>query len=150
MQRTPWYCQSGGMTPRGRFVAALALAAAALALAGCTSTARYTDLESTETRALPATVPEDTLADFDLDSMRWVAEHEGTEVWLARGSRPAEVCILFSVGDDAWATGCAEAGGQMTVSGRGPQRFVVIPDGQPAPEGFVAISHNVYAASTEE
>jgi hypothetical protein len=150
MQRTLCCCQSGGMTPRRRFAPALAFAAAALALAGCTSTARYTDLESTETRALPATVPEDTLADFDLDSMRWVAEHEGTEVWLALGSRPAEVCILFSVGDDAWATGCAEAGGQMTVSGRGPQRFVVIPDGQPAPEGFVAISHNVYAASTEE
>lgn len=150
MQRTPWYCQSGGMTPRGRFVAALALAAAALALAGCTSAAGYSDLDSTETRGLPDAVPEDTLANFDLHSMRWVAEHEGTEVWLARGSRPAEVCILFSSDDDHWATGCAGAGGQMTVSGRGPQRFAVVPDGQPGPEGFAAISRNVYVASTEE
>lgn len=138
------------MTPRRRLAAPLAFAAAMLALTGCTSSGGYTDLESTETRALPDTVPEDTLANFDLDSMRWVAEHEGTEVWLARGSRPAEVCILFSPDDDAWATGCAGAGGQMTVSGPGPQRFVVVPDGQPGPEGFTAISHNVYAASTEE
>ncbi|QCQ16449.1 hypothetical protein [Microbacterium sp. RG1] len=138
------------MTPRRRLVPPLAVAAAALALAGCTNTAGYTDLESTETRALPAMVTKDALAHFDLDSMRWVGEHEGTDVWLGWGRRAGEVCILFSADVDAWVTGCAGAGGQMTLSGRGPQRFVVVPDGQPAPEGFAAISHNVYVASTAE
>ena len=138
------------MTPRRRLVPPLAIAAVALALAGCANAGGYTDLESTETRVLPDAVTEDALANFDLDSMRWVGEHEGTDVWLGWGSSAGEVCILFSADVDAWVTGCAGAGGQMTLSGRGPQRFVVVPVGQPAPEGFAAISNNVYVASTEE
>lgn len=111
-QRTPWHCQSGGMTPH--------------------------------TRALPAAVTEDARANFDLDSMRWVGEHEGTDVWLGRGSKAGEICVLTYPSDGAWAGVCGGERGEIGVSGPDQRLFTVVPDGGASPEGFVAVSRNVY------
>ncbi|GAA2585975.1 hypothetical protein [Microbacterium binotii] len=132
------------MTPRRRLLTPISLLAAALALAGCTSVGSYTDLESTETRALPDAVTEDARANLDLDSMRWVGQYEGTDVWLARGSKAGEICIFTYPGDGAWASVCGGEGGELGVSGPDQRVYMVVPDGGDSPEGSIAVSHNVY------
>lgn len=132
------------MTHRRRFLTPIALVTAALALTGCTSGVSYTDIASAQTLALPDAVTEDARANFDVDSMRWVGEHEGTNVWLGRGSKAGEICIFTYPSDGAWAGVCGREGGEMGVSGPDQRLFTVVPDGGASPEGFVAVSRNVY------
>jgi hypothetical protein len=115
---------------------------------GCLSQAAedpvYSDLvgEPTTQKATPAGLPDDIFDNFDRDTLRWVGEHEGSEVWLAAGNGDFAVCLLIYPNELDWVSGCG--GGGPSVSGPDGRRFSVVADGAPAPSNSVAISENVY------
>lgn len=76
--------------------------------------------------------------------MRWVGEHEGTDVWLGRGSSAGEICLFAYPGDEAWVSVCGGEGGEIRASGPDQRLYAVVPDGAASPERFVAVSRNVY------
>lgn len=129
---------------------ALLLTCAAVLLATTTGCAQqrasYADL--TEAPAVdkptPADLPEYALEDFDVETIRWVGEHDGTEFWLGEGAEDYAVCFLGYVDAEDWVGGCAGDGGTMgTRSGDGPV-FHVVPDGGDPPSGATKLSNNVY------
>lgn len=78
----------------------------------------------------------------DVESSRFVGEHEGTSLWLAEGREASAVCLVADPGDADWVVGCG--GLPIGVDGLAGH-FEVVPDGAPAPEGVTQISENVYA-----
>lgn len=131
-----------------------AVAAAILlpaALAGCASTPEgsgprdvtFADLDATAVneKELPAELPDYALEGADLESVRWVGEHEGTNIWLAAPVEGSDydACILAFPDAQNWTSGCG--GG---VSGPDERWYAIVPDGQEPPEGSTALSANVY------
>jgi hypothetical protein len=136
------------MSPR-RMTAATALTLSlALAAAGCSSpTPGLADLdrEPTTDHPLPAAVSEDGLADVDRDSIRWVGEHEGTDLWLAAGEDARDVCLVIYPDAADWLVACG--GGLVQSTTSAGLEFAVVPDGGTAPAGLEAVSRNVFASS---
>lgn len=92
---------------------------------------------------LPARYFED--ANFDPDSIRWLAEHEGVDFYAARST--AGTCvILVNDGDvDGSVAGCT-GGGELAVSGVGfPSAHLYI-DSAPtvATESMIELTRNLY------
>jgi hypothetical protein len=117
-------------------------------LAGCGMGERtYADLEreSTATDA-PPDLPEYAWDGADPSTARFVGEHEGTRLWLARSEDAHGVCLV-SVSDSAaleWVVGCSGAEGIETQGPGGT--FRAVPDGAPSGTGTTtAVSTNVYA-----
>lgn len=109
-----------------------------------TSTApTFADLIATDVseKELPAELPDYALDGVDLDSVRWVGEHEGTDVWLAAPVEGSDydACILAFPDAQDWTSGCG--GG---VSGPDQRWYAIVADGQEPPEGSIALSKNVY------
>lgn len=113
-------------------------------LTGCTSSGvTYSGLDGKAEAVdeLPEIV-QDSDAEIDVESARFVGEQDGASVWLARGEQPDTVCLVASEADD-WVVSCGAEGGPMTVAGE-PGKYVVVPDGAPAPENATELSDNVY------
>ncbi|MEH3088741.1 MAG: hypothetical protein PGN24_03775 [Microbacterium arborescens] len=127
---------------RGAAVPLIA-ACAALLLAGCTPGASYADLDGDlePADALPESVREAAMDRITAGSQRFVGDHAGTSLWLARGIEPREVCLITYADGSDWALGCG-GGSEMRVSGPAGT-FAVVSDGAPHPDGFEAISENV-------
>lgn len=120
----------------------------ALAAAGCSSPApglADLDREPTTGHPLPADVSDDALADVDRDSIRWVGEHEGTDLWLAAGENDYGACLVIYPNATDWLVACG--GGLMQSTTSGGLEFAVVPDGGTVPAGFEAVSRNVFASS---
>ncbi len=133
-----------------RAAAAAVSICAASVLAGCAATdSPYAVLERDPgpSDALPAALPEYATEQIRLGSQRFVGEHEGTSLWLARGAGEEapglEVCLLAYPDDKNWALGCGGVG-ELTLGGAAGS-FTVVPDGQTPAGGLTAISPNVYA-----
>ena len=67
------------------------------------------------------------------DSSRYVGEHNGASLWLAKGTTsPAETCLIAYADPDTWHVVCGVSpglGARGTAGG-----FVVVPDDAPVPE----------------
>jgi hypothetical protein len=119
-----------------------------LATAGCTSpTPALSDLDGDQTtdHPIPAEVSDEALADADLDTIRWVGEHEGTNLWLAAGKDNFDTCLLIYPDGTDWLIACG--GGLMQSTTGAGLTFAVVPDGETAPADFGAVSQNVFASS---
>jgi hypothetical protein len=118
------------------------------AAAGCSSPApALSDLEGDPTtdHPVPAEVSDEALADLDPDTIRWVGEHEGADLWLAAGKEDAGACLLIYPDGTDWSVACGR--GLLQSSTAAGLSFAVVPDGAMAPAGFEAVSRNVFAAS---
>ncbi|WP_062465538.1 hypothetical protein [Demequina maris] len=116
---------------------------AALLLAGCTGSGEdsYADLdrEAADGDALPAAVLAEATY-LDASSSRYVGEDDGVALWLARGADPdVHLCLVAVPEDEDWVVGCG-----YEVFGQSVGTFAVRPDGAEPPEGFTAVSENVY------
>lgn len=131
------------MTP-SRALALLATAAATLVLTACTAgSPPYADLagDPTEQDALPNGLPAHAYGDIDVDSIRYVGDDEGTQLWLARGAERDSMCLvsITDIDADDWVVACGGVAGPLTIGS-----YVVHSDGYPTPDDAVAISENVY------
>ena len=128
-------------------LAASAVACSAFLLTGCVASgfpyaAFERDAQATD--EVPAELPAYAGDSADLDTARFVGEHDGTSLWLMRGSTQTGICILAYRDEEVWPLGCISAGAPMGVGGLAGS-FTVVPDDAPAPEGAVQVSKNVYA-----
>lgn len=123
-----------------------ALAIAITVLVGtsaCSSQAeKYTDLteESASEKPLPEAV---RTGSIDLESTRWVGEHEGTELWLGLAADEAGMCLAIYPDPERWVTGCS-SGDEVNVSNGDGWDYRVRPDNIELPDGAVPVSHNVF------
>jgi len=150
--RLPTRAGSGDLGRRSSLRAAAAAAAicAASVLAGCAaagSSFAVLERDPGPSDALPAGLPDYATDRILVGSQRFLGEHEGTSLWLARGADTEtpglEVCLLAYPDDTNWALGCGGAG-QIELGGAAGS-FTVVPDGQTPPGGLTAITPNVYA-----
>ncbi|GAA1162481.1 hypothetical protein [Nesterenkonia sandarakina] len=123
---------------------ALTIALTALiGTSGCSEpTERYSDLteDATSEKPLP-----DAIHDHDLDpeSVRWVGEHEDSELWLGLGANVGGTCLVVYPDDDRWVTGCS-TGDEVSVSNGDGWDYRVRPDSAELPEGAIQVSYNVF------
>ncbi|MGZ0710911.1 hypothetical protein ACWPKO_21550 (plasmid) [Coraliomargarita sp. W4R53] len=129
---------------RVRFAAVSFLALASIAiLPGCTAQGTaFADLQGDKESGdeLPA-LKDYAYDDVDESTSRFVADHEGTSVWLAQGLEDGTVCLIADAGPDAWVVSC---GGAPSRIGGVAGTFEVVSDGAPAPSGATQLSDNVY------
>ena len=111
----------------------------AVMLTGCVQYTTYADLEGERDAAdqLPE-LEEYAYDSLDASTSRFVGEHDGTSLWLAKGEEAAPVCLVAQRGKD-WIVGCGDR-----TSG-GPGSFEIFPDGSLIPEDATKVSENVYA-----
>ncbi|WP_404433886.1 hypothetical protein LG299_05100 [Microbacterium lacus] len=76
------------------------------------------------------------------DTARFVGEHDGVSLWLARAERPDIVCLIVYANDQDWVTGCGAEGGPIGVGGPSGG-YVLSPDGAPTPDGSRQLTDNV-------
>ncbi|MDQ0744148.1 hypothetical protein QFZ62_001456 [Clavibacter sp. B3I6] len=136
------------MSPRRTAAVAVVMLTLSLAAAGCSSPApALSDLEADRTtdHPVPAEVTDEALAVLDPDTIRWVGEHEGTDLWLAAGKEDLDACLLVYPDGTDWSVACG--GGLLQSTTAAGLTFAVVPDGGTAPAGFEAVSQNVFAAS---
>lgn len=91
---------------------------------------------------LPTDLPDDAYDGLDPASSRFVAEHEGDRLFLAKGEN-ATICLVVYPDNRDWVIGCSRGDGSGTVSSRS-RSYGVRPDAAPAPEGAKEISPNVF------
>jgi hypothetical protein len=119
-----------------------------IAAAGCSSPVpSYGDLdrEPTTDHPLPADISDDRLEGVDRDSIRWVGRYNGTDLWLAAGENNYDACLVTYTDSTNGLVACG--GGLMQSTTSAGLEFAVVPDGNPAPAGFEAVSQNVFASS---
>lgn len=120
-----------------RVILTLPILLLGLAVAGC-SDYSVLDRERTGADALPEIVDAEAI---DGETSRLVAEAGDQSFWLARGADRKQICLVVYETDHDWMAACG--GSQLEASGA-PGKFVVQPDGQPAPEETTRISENVF------
>lgn len=116
-----------------------------LGLTGCSGSGSGSGFAVLDAAAEPGdTLPTDLpdYADDRLDpaSSRFVGEHDGDRLYLAKGEN-ATICLLVYSNDRDWVIGCSRGDG--TVSS-GSRAYAVRPDAAPAPEGATELSPNVF------
>lgn len=118
---------------------------AALTLAGCgASSGGYSDLERDREPGdeLPVIGSQpDLYDDVDEESSRLVGEHEGADVWLMKSDSESSAHCLLVYDEPDFVMGC---GSLVSVYGADFGTFSLNRDGEPIPEGAVAISENVH------
>ncbi|WP_299519172.1 hypothetical protein [uncultured Serinicoccus sp.] len=123
---------------------AAALTVATLVMTSCASADGFADLEreaqSGDAPPVEADMPQD--AGVLPDTSRLVGTHEGVDLGLARTSEDG-VCLLMYPDEEDWVWGCTERT-PLTVA-NGSRSFVVVRDGEEAPDGATQVSDNVYA-----
>ena len=118
-----------------------------LVTSGCTSASpQLTDLDQAPTvdHPLPAELPSYATEELDRESIRWVGEHEGADLWLASHQDDETWCVIAYPDADDWVVGCG--GGVTRASGPNGITYSIVPDGMSAPDGFIAVSENVFVA----
>ncbi|ACZ20289.1 hypothetical protein Sked_03210 [Sanguibacter keddieii DSM 10542] len=138
---------SGGTS---RLLVAVSLGmVAAGGLAACSgSEPAYADLDAAQgvTRELPPVVS-DSDDDAAAAGYRWVAEHDGVQLWIGAVEEDDMVCLAAYASDTEWVHACGGTGATPPqFGGRGVGTFFVVADGQDAPSGTVALSENVFVA----
>ncbi|WP_434971034.1 hypothetical protein [Microbacterium sp. bgisy207] len=118
-----------------------------LGLAGCSAPSEpYSVFQRTPTAAdtIPAAVDEGN-AEFELSDARYVGEHDGKRLWIARIDPESgmKVCLVVYPDDESWVTGCG-GGGEVAVSGMDGVEYHLVPDGSSVPDEVTVISENVY------
>lgn len=132
--------------PLGRALSAALLMVATAVLTSCASTGGFSDLDrpaqENDSRPQDITLLEDEEAEIVPDSSRLVGTHEAVELWLVRTDADG-VCLVAYPEDGDWVAGCSE----LTPLGIGGQAgsFIVIADGEDAPENATRVSENVFA-----
>lgn len=122
-------------------VAIVALGFCSCAVSGPTYSVLAQDVQAED--ALPEALPDYAGDEADLASARFVGEHDGSDLWLARAHDESRICLLAYADDDAWVLGCSGAGEPLGIGGVAGT-FKVVPDGEPGPDGAVQISENLY------
>lgn len=118
--------------------------ALAIGLSGCIdpgSGFAVLDRPAEPADALPVDVPGSDDLSFDPASARFVADDDGTRLYLAEGRHSATCLIVYS-GDVEPLVGCG--GGQWFGIGDRRVRYEVRADHMPAPDDATALSPNVY------
>ncbi|RXZ51856.1 hypothetical protein [Agromyces binzhouensis] len=94
--------------------------------------------------ALPADLPD--YADDELEplSSRFVGEHDGNMLFLAKGKEPGTVCLAVYPNATDWVIGCGGGSAEFGVGGPSGG-YIVRPDGAPAPELHREVATNVFA-----
>lgn len=106
---------------------------------------QYAFLVSTATTddALPSDLPDDARTALDTSTARFVASHDGEDLWLAKSRDQLSICILAYVSSSDWVVGCGGGRGALSVTGaRGD--YLIQADGVEAPEGYKPVAQNVY------
>ncbi|MGM1018013.1 MAG: hypothetical protein ACQEW8_10795 [Actinomycetota bacterium] len=132
-----------------RWGAGLIVAVAAFTLSGCTTPGHayaVLDRDAQPTDAVPDDLPPHAWRDADPASARSVGEHDGTSLWLARGTDEAGTCLLAYADEEAWVISCGGEGAPFVLGGVAGS-FTVVPDGSVVPDGATEISENVYTFS---
>ena len=126
-------------------LAVLALGLAAITtLTGCSISSTNLAVLETDPVAEDELPPleDDSYRAVDVDSSRYVGEHEGVSLWVAKGTDSPACIVAITDPEDDWVVGC---GGLPTrISGSG-HTFEIRADDSPAPEGMTRVSDNVYA-----
>lgn len=124
-----------------RALSAGVVVVAALTLPGCLATPVYSDLDGPATAedALPAAVEVDPDGPLEVDSVRYVGEHDGTSFYLGVARTGGHCVTVYRPAGQDWVTGC---GVDVTVSGAGV-RAAVAPDGARVPENWIRIGNNI-------
>ncbi|RXZ72456.1 hypothetical protein [Agromyces albus] len=120
---------------------------AGMGLAGCISPASgfaVLDRAAEAGDALPKDLPDYADDSLDPTTSRFVGEHDGDRLYLARGDNSA-ICLVIYPNNEEWVVGCGEGGGLTAVSGPSGT-YEIRPDGAPAPTGAEEISPNVFTA----
>lgn len=135
----------GHMTRTLRTFAILLAASSAAVLSGCAASgASYAvlDRDAQAGDEIQVDLPAYAGDEADLSTSRYVGEHDGTSLWLMRGTDDSRVCLLAYAEDEKWVIGC---GGETGLGVGGVAgRFDVVPDGVPGPDGATQLSENVY------
>jgi len=118
-----------------------------IALTGCMnpgSGLAVLDGEAEAGDALPDDLPDHADDNLEPTSSRFVGEHDGNALFLAKGKEANQICLLVYPNNSAeWVIGC---GGSPEFGVEGPSGgYVVRPDGAPTPENYVEITTNVFA-----
>jgi len=118
-----------------------------VALAGCINPGSgfaALDREAEPGDALPADLPNYADDNLEPTSSRFVGEHDGNALYLAKGKDANGICLLVYPDTAAdWVIGC---GGSPEFGVGGPSGgYIVRPDGAPAPQDYVEIATNVFA-----
>lgn len=125
-------------------LAATAVIALAIGLSGCIdpgSGFAVLDRPAEAGDALPVDVPDSDDLSFDPASARFVADDDGTRLYLAEG-RHSTTCLLVYSDDAEPFIGCG-GGGWFGIGDR-RVRYEVRADGMAAPDDATALSPNVY------
>lgn len=122
---------------------------AVLALAGCSivnpgSGFAVLDRDAERGDALPTALPDYANDNLRPTSSRFVGEHDGNALYLAKGKEDGRICLLIYPDNSSdWVIGC---GGAPEFSVGGPTGdYIVRPDGAPAPDHFIEVTTNVFA-----
>lgn len=125
---------------------AVALAASALAFAGCAAVGSpYSDLDRTAQPSdqLPDAVASD--AAVDAESARRVGEYKGTQVWVSLGASEDSACLVIAPSDGNAQVACDVAGHDISVSEGSAVSYLLVPGRGQAPDGdYIRLSENVY------
>ncbi len=123
------------------------MACSAFLLTGCIASGfpyAVFEEEAQPADELPSELPAYAGDGADLETARFVGEHDDSSLWLMRGAEKTDICILAWQDEAAWVLGCGLASGPVGIGGMAGE-FTVLPDGMPAPEGTTQVSENVYA-----
>jgi len=118
-----------------------------LITSGCTSASTgLADLDQAPAvdHPLPAELPSYATEDLDQESIRWVGEHDDADLWVASHRDEDTSCVIAYPDADNWIVGCG--GGVTRASGPDGITYSIVPDGMSAPDGFIAVSENVFVA----
>lgn len=117
----------------------------ALGLTGCLSSGSgfaVLDAPAQPGDVLPTELPDYAYDGLDPASSRFVGEHDGDRLYLAKGAN-ASACLIVYPNNQEWVIGCGGGDGSVTV-GNGTRKYEVQPDDAPAPNGAEEISPNVF------
>ncbi|TFC64036.1 hypothetical protein E3O62_01750 [Cryobacterium sp. TMT2-15-1] len=129
------------MADKWTFVRLLAVSATVFTLMGCSPAEGFSDLRSTPSAedAVPSSLPDYALDDFDTDSLRFVSAVDETQLYLARG-RDFPVCLLAYRTATDWQGAC---GPSMTTIASPGFEVMVVQDGMPNREGWSKAGENL-------
>lgn len=118
---------------------------AVLTLTGCIDPGTgfaVLDREAVAADALPADLPDYADDNLEPSSSRFVGEHDGNMLFLAKGREPRTVCLAIYPNATDWVIGCG-GGGEFAVGGPSGG-YTVRPDSAPEPELHREVAPNVF------
>ncbi|WP_119695978.1 hypothetical protein [Microbacterium halotolerans] len=127
--------------------AAIGLVWLGAALVGCSGTGGFADLERDPSPADEIPLSDSELRIVDRDTARYIDEHDGTDLWLARSLEDG-ICLITYADESAWVVGCGGSDGPVGVGGMAG-RFEAVPGGGTPPESGTQLSENVWALHSE-